>query len=178
MRSIRVLLCIRVGDCLVECAPHGHMIRQICRQPPVEVRRARLQVGREASILHRQVIVLFFVHLFVHDILLGDTQRATGAALVYLRRPPSRFHTRFEASITPSRSGDIRSTQRSATCTRTVTQTSAPFLVLFMCPFRLDGLCRRDGALRRHDQSNAVTKALEVDDNLVTRGDSEVKRSI
>ena len=114
VRGVGVLLRICVGDCLVECASHGHMVRQICGQPPVEVRRAGLQVGRQTSVLHRQVIVLFFVHLFVHNILLGDAQRATGAALVDLRCPSSRLHTGFEASITPSRGGDVRSTPRSA----------------------------------------------------------------
>ena len=72
--SIRVLLRICVGDGLVECAPHCHMVRQVRGQPAVEVRRAGLEVSGEASVLHRQVIILFFIHLFVHDILLGDTQ--------------------------------------------------------------------------------------------------------
>ncbi len=176
MRSVRILLCVCIGDGLVERAPHSHMIRQIGGQPPVEVGRARLQVGREASVLHRQVIVLFFVHLFVHDILLGDTQRAAGAALVNLRRPSSRLHTRFEASIAPSRSGDVRSTQPSAACLRQSSPTSAPFLVLFMCPFRLDGLCRRDRALRRHDRKQFGGECPEVDDKPITLEKLRIKR--
>ena len=52
LRGIGVLLGVRVSDGLIECTPHGYMVREIGGQPPVEVGGAGLQVGRESSILH------------------------------------------------------------------------------------------------------------------------------
>ena len=53
-------------------------------QLAVEQPRRRLQVGIEALILGRQVIVLLLVHFLVDDILLGDAQSPACALLVNL----------------------------------------------------------------------------------------------
>lgn len=83
LRSIRVLLGVRVSDGLVQGSPHSYVIRKICRQASVEIGRARLEMGCESPILHGQVVIFFFVHFFVDDILLGDPQRTAGASFVY-----------------------------------------------------------------------------------------------
>ncbi len=73
LRSIRVLLSIGISDGLVESSPHSYVVREICRQSSVEIGGTSLEMGCETSILHRQVIVFFLVHLFVDHILLGDS---------------------------------------------------------------------------------------------------------
>lgn len=74
IRGIRILLCVRVGDCLVQSTPHSDVVREIGSQSAVEVGRTGLQMSREAAVLHGKVIVLFLVHLLVDDILLGNLQ--------------------------------------------------------------------------------------------------------
>jgi len=77
-----VLPCVR--HCLAECATHSDVVGEVCSETTIEVGVLCLQVCSQASILHGKVVVLFLVHLFVDDILLGDTEGATGATLVDL----------------------------------------------------------------------------------------------
>lgn len=56
----------------------------------------------EASVLHGQVIVLLFVHLFVDDVLLSDAQRTAGSPFVDLRGSAGRFDAGFEAAVAAS----------------------------------------------------------------------------
>ena len=114
--SIRVLLSVRVCNGLVQSASHCDVVGEICGQPAVEVGRPRLEMGGEPSVLQWQIIVLFFIHLLVHDILLGDTKRAAGPSFVDLGRSSRRLHASFEASITPPRCRDVGTVASLARC--------------------------------------------------------------
>ena len=72
VRSIRILLSVRVGDGLIECGPHGDVVREVGGQATVEIGGACLKMGSESSVLHWQIVVFFLVHLLVDDILLGN----------------------------------------------------------------------------------------------------------
>jgi hypothetical protein len=50
--------------------------------------------------VERDIIIFFLVHFLIDDILLGDTERAAGAALVDFWSPPSWFYSSFETSVT------------------------------------------------------------------------------
>ena len=102
LRSVGILLGVRVSDGLIECTPHGYMVRQVGRQPPVEIGGAGLQVRRQPSVLHRQVVVLLLIHLFIDHILLGDSQGAPCATLVDLGCSACRFDSGFQTAITSS----------------------------------------------------------------------------
>lgn len=65
---------VRVGHCLTKCSPHSDVIGEVCCQSPVEVCVGSLQMGGKTAVLHRQVVIFLFVHLFVDDILLGDSE--------------------------------------------------------------------------------------------------------
>lgn len=97
---IWVLLCVRIGDCLVKRSPHSYMIREIGGKTPVKICRTGLKMCCESPILHRQVVIFFLVHLFVDYILLCDSQRATRSAFVDLRRTARRFDSGFKTSVT------------------------------------------------------------------------------
>lgn len=69
--SVRAkLLVVGVVRHLFNCTTHCHLVCQICSQSTVEVGRSSLQVSSEAPVLHREIVVLFFVHLLIDDILL------------------------------------------------------------------------------------------------------------
>lgn len=83
--SVRTkLLLIRAVGHLLDSRSHGDLVGQIGSQSPVEVGGPCLQMGGQTAILHREVVIFLFVHLFIDDILLGDTKGPAGTALVYL----------------------------------------------------------------------------------------------
>merc|ERR1712070_1110171 len=92
-----------------------------------------LEVGGQTTVLHRQIVVLLFVHFFIDDILLRDAERATSATLVDLRSPSSRLDSRFQAAVTAAGSGDVCS-----------------LLVLFVRALCLDRLDGGHGSQGRH----------------------------
>ena len=102
LRSIGVLLSIRVGDGLVQGTPHGDLIGQIGMKSAIEVDRSGLEMGSEPSILQRQVIVFFLIHFLVHDILFGNAQRAACASLVDFGGSACRLDSCFQTSVASS----------------------------------------------------------------------------
>ena len=107
LRGIGVLLGIRVGDSLIECTSHCHMVGEIGCETSIKVRRASLQMSCQSSVLKGKVVVFLFVHFFVDDILFGDSQRATCSSFVNLRGSSGRLDTGLKASIASSRSGNV-----------------------------------------------------------------------
>ena len=101
-RGVRILLCVRGRDGLVEGGPHGDVVRQVGGQPSIEVGRAGLEMGGETTILIWQVVVFLLVHLLVDDVLLRDPQRSTGTTLVDLRRSTSGLDPSLEAAVAPA----------------------------------------------------------------------------
>jgi hypothetical protein len=85
LRSVGVLLSIRVVDHLIHGTSHGDLVGQVSSKTSIEVDRAGLQVSSESSILHRKIIIFLFVHFFVDNILLGDSQGTSGSPFVNLR---------------------------------------------------------------------------------------------
>ena len=71
--GVRILLGIGVGDGLVQSTSHGNMVREVCRQPSVEVSGTGLQMSGQSSVLHWEVVILFLVHFLVDHVLLGHT---------------------------------------------------------------------------------------------------------
>ena len=61
----------------------------------VEHDRGRVQVGVQPLVLCWQIIILLFIHLFIDNILLSNTQRATSALLVNLRSSSCRLNACF-----------------------------------------------------------------------------------
>ena len=105
--SIGVLLSIRVGDGLIECTSHRHVVGEIGGETAIEVRRAGLEVGRQSSVLKREVVVFLFVHFLVDDVLFRHSQRATRSSLVDLRGASSGLDAGLETAITSPRSGNV-----------------------------------------------------------------------
>lgn len=72
------LLCgvlVGVIDGFVEVISHADLARHVVVYPLRECTVGLSRVkSAEASVLHRQIVVFFFVHLLVLDILLGDPQ--------------------------------------------------------------------------------------------------------
>lgn len=85
LRSIGVLLSVRVGDGVIHGASHGDLVGQVGVESPVEVDGSGLKMGSEPAILHGQVVVFLLIHLLVDNILLGHAQRAACASLVDFR---------------------------------------------------------------------------------------------
>ena len=81
--GLRVLR-VRVGHGLTESSPHGDVVGKVSCKSPVKVGVGCLKVCGKTAVLHRQVVVLFLVHLFVDDILLGDLERTTRPSFVDL----------------------------------------------------------------------------------------------
>ena len=94
---------------LIECAPHGNVIREIRRESAIEICRAGLKMGREPPIPHGQIIVFFFVHLLVDDILLRHPKRPARPPLMDLGCASSRFDSCFQAPIASPRRSNISS---------------------------------------------------------------------
>jgi hypothetical protein len=97
-----------------EHVPHSVLGRDVVVQLAVEEPRRRLQVGIQSLILCRQVIVFFFVHLFINDILLGDAQRTTCPLLVDLRSSAGRLYTGLQAAVTATRCSNVSTAVASA----------------------------------------------------------------
>jgi hypothetical protein len=85
------------------------VVGQVCSQSTVEVGVGSLEMSCEATVLHRQVIVLLLIHLFVDDVLLGDTERSACASLVDLGSTAGRLDSGFETTVTATRGSDISS---------------------------------------------------------------------
>jgi hypothetical protein len=116
-----------------------------------------LQMGREPPVMQGHIVVLLFVHLLVEDILFGYTQSSTRTALVNLGGSTSRFNSRLQAPIAPSRCSDI--------CAFLILLMSALGLKFCQLGYRcwsperdsrgsnpyLHDLCRWDSSRGRHD---------------------------
>ena len=64
-------------------------------------------MGSEATILQWKVIILLFVHLFIDNILFGDSERATSASFVNFGGATCRLYSGFETPITSSGGSNI-----------------------------------------------------------------------
>ena len=51
IRSVRVLLSIRIGDGLVKRTPHGNVIGEVSGKAPIEVGGPSLQMRSEPTVL-------------------------------------------------------------------------------------------------------------------------------
>ena len=153
LRGIGVLLGVRVGDGLIESAPHRNMVGEVGGETAIEVGRAGLEVSGQSSVLKREVVVFLFIHLLVDDILFGHSQRTTRSSLVNLRSSSGRLNASLETAITSPRSSDVCSEEDQSTVLRhdLSGQAAVPLLILFVSPLGFDRLCRRDGSLRRHN---------------------------
>lgn len=107
--SIGILLCVRIGNRLVKSTPHSYMVGKICGESAIEIRRTCLEMGCESSILQWQVVIFFFVHLFIDNILLGHPQRTTSPPFMDFRGPARRLDSCLQTSIASPRSRDIGS---------------------------------------------------------------------
>lgn len=105
--SIGVLLGVRVRYGLVKSRSHCNMVGQVSGQLSVEIGGPGLKVSGESPILHWQVVVFFFVHLFVDDILLSHAERPTSTSLVNLGGSTGRLDSGLKTSVTSSRRGNI-----------------------------------------------------------------------
>ena len=92
---------------------HRNLLGDVGLQSSVQVDVLALEMGSESTVLHRQIVVVFFVHFFIDDILLRDAERAASATLVDLRSSSRRLDSRFQAAVTTAGSGDVRSRIRS-----------------------------------------------------------------
>ena len=54
--------------CLAERATYGDMIGKVSGEPPIEVSVLRLQMCSQPTVLCRQVVVFFLVHLFIDNV--------------------------------------------------------------------------------------------------------------
>ena len=150
LRSVRILLCVGIGDGLIKRTPHGDMVGKIGRQSSVKVCRTCLEVRRESPILHGEVVVFLFVHFFVDNILLSNAQGATSTSLVNFRCSSCRLNPSLETSITSPGSSDVSSIQLSADGRQAPVVADIPLLVFFVRPLGLEHLRRRNGSLSRH----------------------------
>ena len=103
--EVVVLPCIRHG--LAESVAHCDMIGKVCGKSTIKVGILGLQVGGQAAVLHGKVVIFFLIHLLIDDILLGNTERATSAALVNLGSATSRLDASLETSVASSRGSDV-----------------------------------------------------------------------
>lgn len=96
---------------IVVCNSHSgtNGARDICLEASVELQRVGMEVCRESPVLGRQVLVFFFVHFFIDDILFRDAKASASAFLVDFRSASGRLQASFQAAITSSRSCDIGS---------------------------------------------------------------------
>lgn len=129
-----LLLIVRIIYGLLQQVSHSHVGRQIRRKSIVEAWIGCLQMGRQPPIMQGHIVVLLFVHLLVEHILFGHAKPSTGAALVNLGSSTSRFNSRLQAPIAPSRCSDI-----------------CAFLVLLVSALGLHDLCRWESSCGRHD---------------------------
>jgi hypothetical protein len=86
---------VRIIHGLVEGCPHRYMVTQVCTQAPVEVGTTCLQMGRQATVLVWQIIVLLLVHLLIDDIFFRDSQTTACSAEVDLGSPSGGLDTCF-----------------------------------------------------------------------------------
>lgn len=134
LQQLLLLLIVRFIYGFLQHVSHSDVGRQIRRQSIVEDLVGCLHMGREPPILQGHIVVLLFVHLLVEHILFGHTKASTGAALVNLGSSTSRFNSRLQAPIAPSRCGDI-----------------CAFLILLVSALGLHDLRRWESSCGRHD---------------------------
>lgn len=96
-----------VGNGLSKGTAHGYMVGEIGSKATVEVGVLCLQMCGQTTVLHRQIVVFFLVHLLVDNVLFGDTQGASCAAFVNLRSASCRLDTGFQAAITTTRGSNV-----------------------------------------------------------------------
>lgn len=134
------------------------MVSQVSLKSSVEVGILRLQVSRQATVLHREVIVLFFVHLLVDNILLGDAQGTSSPPFVNLRSPACRLYSGFETAVTSARRSNVCSgvVMSARIIVNGASHVYTPFLILFVCPFGLHWLHRRCSPHGRHGLEESV----------------------
>lgn len=90
-----------------EHVSHAVLGCNVVMQFAVEEPGRSLQVSVESLVLSRQVIVLFFVHFFIDDVLLSNAQGTSCSLLVDLRCSTRRLNARLQTAVTPSRRGNV-----------------------------------------------------------------------
>jgi hypothetical protein len=100
-----VLPCVRNG--LSKGTAHRYVVGEVSSKATVEVGVLSLQMCGQTTVLHRQIIVFFLVHLLVDYVLFGDPQGASCTALVNLRSASCRLDTGFQAAVTTTRGSNV-----------------------------------------------------------------------
>lgn len=74
---------IRLHERLIESAPHGDMVRQICIETTVPITRTGSQMLSESSVNSRIFFVLLRIHFLIDNILLCHSECSASPFLMY-----------------------------------------------------------------------------------------------
>lgn len=81
---VKLVVLPRVGNGLTKRTSHGDVVGEVRCKATIKVGILCLQVCSQTTVLHRQVVIFFLVHLLVDDVSLCNAERSAGAALMDL----------------------------------------------------------------------------------------------